>query len=343
MNKYLIIAPSWVGDMVMSQSLYRLIKSHDPKCIIDVLAPAHCAELAHFMPEINEAIISDFKHGQFSLTQRKALGKSLKSKGYTHGIVLPNSWKSALVPFFAGIKKRIGWKGEARYFLLNDIRMLDKKRYQLMIERFCALALPKRAKLPKQLPWPKFQLRGDLTIHQRFALDLDRQYIAICPGAEFGPAKKWPAHYYAEIARYLIDKGYAILLLGGTKDHECCDEIKQHFTDEPIYNFAGRTRIDEAVQLISICDHVFSNDSGLMHIACALDIPATIIYGSSSDKFTPPLSHNADSVYLDDLPCRPCFKRQCPLGHTNCLNQLTPNIIISSFENRRQKHKSFKS
>lgn len=336
MHKYLIIAPSWVGDMVMSQSLYRYLKQLDPTCIIDIAAPKHCCELAKFMPEINEAFEIGFKHGEFGFTARKQKALEFKHKGYTDAIVLPNSWKSALIPFFANIKKRTGWHGEMRFVLLNDRRKLNKVKYPLMIERFCALAHSKNEHLPPKLPCPKFSVNFDLAdaTRTKYCLTKDRPILALCPGAEFGPAKKWPSAYYTELAQYLLDQeGYQVILLGGAKDQQTTSDISKACNHHAhLFNLAGKTTLSEAIYLLASCQRVISNDSGLMHIACALNIPTLVIYGSTSDKFTPPLNALAKSVYLAELECRPCFKRECPLGHMDCMNKLLPRQIIAELE-----------
>ena len=335
MRKYLIIAPSWVGDMVMSQSLYRYLKSLHPDCLIDIAAPKHCCVLAQFMPEINQSIPLEFTHGQFSLFSRINIGKKLRANNYTHAIVLPNSWKSALIPFAAKIKRRIGWHGEERYFLLNDKRRLDKTKYPIMIERLCALAIDRRHPLQSPLPKPRFipNPNQSSTTLDEFQIQVNNKLIALCPGAEFGPAKKWPTSYYAQVAQYLLDKGHTVLLLGSSKDKESTYEIQHLYHKHPLlHNLAGQTDLYQAIHLLSSCNQVISNDSGLMHIACALNIPTLVIYGSTSDQFTPPLNHQAKSIYLKNLACRPCFKRQCPLGHMDCMNKLTPQTIIDALE-----------
>ncbi len=335
MRKYLIIAPSWVGDMVMSQSLYRYLKVLYPDCVIDIAAPKHCCELAYFMPQVNATFTLEFKHGEFGLKARKQKAKEFLNKGYTHSIVLPNSWKSALIPYFAKIKTRIGWHGEARFFLLNDRRRLDKNKYPLMIERFCALGIANKEKLIAKLPYPKFTLEQSLITQaqQKYRLAFIKPTIALCPGAEFGPAKKWPTAYYLELMQYLLNKNYQVLLLGGIKDQDTCSDISKSCNHHAyLFNLAGKTSLTDAVYLLAACEKVISNDSGLMHIACALNIPTLVIYGSTSDKFTPPLNQRAKSIYLDDLSCRPCFKRECPLGHMDCLNKLTPQKVIAALE-----------
>ena len=112
--KILVIGPSWVGDMMMSQSLYRTLKAEYPAAVIDVMAPAWCRPLLARMPEVRHAIPMPLGHGAFAFDERRRLGLALRESGYDRAYVLPNSFKSALIPYFSGIKHRIGWRGEMR-------------------------------------------------------------------------------------------------------------------------------------------------------------------------------------------------------------------------------------
>lgn len=307
--KIFVVGPSWVGDMMMSQSLYRTLKALHPAAIIDVMAPAWCRPLLEKMPEVNEAIPMPLGHGMLAIGERRRLGKQLKEKGYTHAYVLPNSFKSALVPFFADIPKRTGWRGEMRYGLLNDLRPLDKAAFPLMVERYVALAYDKQkvhqaADLPQPLLWPKLSVSEaeiTATLHQ-FSLSTQRPAIGFCPGAEFGPAKRWPHYHYAALAQKLIaEQGYQIFLFGSQKDQAVGEEIKQALSAdarEACFNLAGKTSLEQAVNLIAACKAVISNDSGLMHIAAALERPLVALYGPSSPDFTPPLSTQARVIRL---------------------------------------------
>lgn len=333
----LIIGPSWVGDMVMSQSLYTTLKQLHPKCTIDVLAPAWCKPILERMPEVNQAIEMPIGHGAFNLAKRWALGRKLKSRKYTHAYVLPNSAKSALIPLFAGIPSRTGWKGEFRYGLLNDLRR-DRKAFQYMVERYVALAYSSNDML-RQVALPNCshpQLIVDNQAQQstlkKLKLKLDRPIIGLCPGAEFGPAKRWPNHYYAEIARKLIEKGQQVWLFGGAKDREVAEYIRNALpveSQQHCYNLAGETSLIEAVDMLAACHTVVSNDSGLMHVSAAVGCNIIAIYGSSSPKYTPPLAENVEILHTD-ISCRPCFKRECPLGHLDCLNKLSPDVVMDS-------------
>jgi heptosyltransferase-2 len=326
-NKILVIAPSWVGDcMLMQPMLHRLHQRH-PGVRIDVLAPPWTEKLFHQMREINEVIANPFPHGALQLQSRRQVGRQLRDTQYDQAIVLPNSWKSALVPFFAAIPLRTGFIGEARYGLLNDARKLDKKKLPLMAERFAQLAEDPLDEISRPLPSPQLHV-GNAQRSQtlaKFGLTLDKPVAVFCPGAEYGPAKRWPPHYYAELAQHLRAQGYAVWLIGSPKDKDVADTIVA-LGNEPCRNLCGVTDLAEAIALLSCADLVISNDSGLMHIAAALDRPMIAIFGSSSPQFTPPLSDKAQVLKLD-LSCSPCFKRECPLGHFNCMIKLPPQEV----------------
>ena len=327
MAKILVISPSWVGDcMLMQPMLMRLMQRH-PGCRIDVFALPWAEKLLHAMPEVHEVIINPFAHGALQPAARYRLGKQLRTAHYDQAVMLPNSWKSALVPFFANIPLRTGFVGEMRYGLLNDARKLDKTALPLMVERFAQLAEQPRDNIPRPLPNPKLEIpqtRRDATLH-KLGLTLDKPVAVFCPGAEYGPAKRWPAAYYADIAQRLRQRGYTVWLIGSAKDKPVADEISQLAGGHCI-NLCGRTDLGDALALLSCAQLVISNDSGLMHLAAALDRPMLALFGSSSPQFTPPLSAQARVVRLD-IECSPCFERECPLGHFNCMMQLTPDIV----------------
>ncbi|MBU0938542.1 MAG: lipopolysaccharide heptosyltransferase II, partial [Gammaproteobacteria bacterium] len=224
----LIVGPSWVGDMVMAQTLFQCLKQRHPDCQIDVLAPEWSRPILERMPEVRQALSFPLGHGALELATRRRIGKSLAGQ-YDQAILLPNSMKSALVPFFAGIPKRTGWRGEFRYGLLNDVRKLDKVRYPLMIERFMALAYASDAELPTPYPRPSLQIdpvTRDAAL-AKFGLTLDRPVLALCPGAEFGESKRWPSEHYAKVAELKIREGWQVWLFGSKNDHSVGEDIRQ--------------------------------------------------------------------------------------------------------------------
>ncbi|MEN4040343.1 ADP-heptose--LPS heptosyltransferase RfaF [Serratia marcescens] len=306
--KILVIGPSWVGDMMMSQSLYRTLKAEYPSAEIDVMAPAWCRPLLTRMPEVNQALAMPLGHGALGLGERRRLGRALRANRYDRAYVLPNSFKSALVPFFADIPQRTGWRGEMRYGLLNDVRVLDKAAFPLMVQRYVALAYDKgrvqRADdLPQPLLWPQLRVSDEEIAETTSAFNLtdSRPIVGFCPGAEFGPAKRWPHYHYAALAQRLIESGYQIALFGSAKDHEAGEQIRAALQEDArdfCLNLAGKTQLEQAVILIAACRAVVSNDSGLMHVAAALNKPLIALYGPSSPDFTPPLSDKARVIRL---------------------------------------------
>lgn len=328
-EKILIVGPSWVGDMVMAQSLFMALKANNPNCQIDVLAPVWSFSLLERMPEVNHAVEMPLGHGSFGLKARFDLGKSLRESQYDQAILLPNSWKSALIPFFAKIPLRTGFIGEMRWGLLNDARKLDKTHLTMTVQRFVALASEKQA---LDYPVPKLVIdqENQKMVAEKFNLQISDKILALCPGAEYGPAKRWPANYYAQIAKQKIKQGWQVWLFGSAKDIEVAGQINKG-AENLCTDFSGKTTMAEAVDLMSLASTVVSNDSGLMHVAAALDKKVIAIYGSSDPTFTPPLNAEAKIIGLN-MQCSPCFKRECPLGHTDCLNDIKPNVIMKSID-----------
>jgi heptosyltransferase II len=328
MNKILVMGPSWVGDMVLAQSLFKQLKIEQPDCQITVAAPAWTMPLLDRMPEVSQAIALPFKHGDLALRERFQFGRSLAGQGFTQAILLTNSLKSAILPWAAKIPVRTGFKGEMRYGLVNDMRALDKSVLKKTVERFVALSLPKNAALPAQLPQPA--LRSDPThasaLLKKFNIgNTDKPVLGLCPGAEYGEAKRWPAAYYAEVANHALNQGWQVWLFGSEKDKPVTANIQQ-LTQQRCVDLAGSTKLGEAIDLMSLCHTIISNDSGLMHVAAALDKKLIAIYGSSDPKHTPPMHPDAVVEYLG-LSCSPCFERTCPLGHLNCLRQIKPDTV----------------
>ncbi len=335
-KKILIIGPSWIGDMVMAQSLFILLKQQFPDDQIHVLAPAWSRPLLARMPEVERAIDMPVGHGSLMWSVRRRIARELRAEGYSQAIVLPNSLKSALIPWLARIPLRTGWKGEMRYLLLNDLRHLDKQQYPLMVQRFDTLALSEGAVLPTSLPAPDLHAKTDRVpaLRQQFDLQANQNILALCPGAEFGPAKRWPEQHYTTVAAHQIARGWQVWLLGSEKDRPVAQAIIDGLPEQQqgqCHNLAGKTSLDEAIDLLSVVDAVVSNDSGLMHIAAALNRPLVVVYGSTSPAFTPPLN---DEVAILSIPvdCGPCFKRECPLGHLKCLVELYPERVTAALD-----------
>jgi heptosyltransferase II len=333
--------------MIMAQGLYQAIKRQQPDAKIDVLAPAWSAGILQRMPEVRNVIDMPMGHGQFGWSLRRELGRTLRGQ-YDQAFVLPNSWKSALVPWFARVPVRTGYTGEMRVGLLNDRRALNKTAVPRLVDRYRLLAYDRNqaTKLPgaingpfSALPMPALTVNPELQqqLLGRLNLSIDRPILALCPGAEFGPAKRWPADYYAQAALAHMQQGWQVWLFGSANDAATTRAITEKIAQKnpqptnPIncIDLAGKTSLAQVVDLLALARLVITNDSGLMHVAAAVGVPVVAIYGSSDPAYTPPLSTNAKVVRLG-LSCSPCFKKVCPLGHTNCLNQLKPDQVLQA-------------
>lgn len=325
--KILVIAPAWVGDTVMAQPMFELLHQRHANLALDVLAPPFTLPLLARMPQVRRAIVARFGHGELRFGERRRLARELQAEHYDQAIVLPNSLKSALIPLLAKIRVRTGFRGEMRYGLLNDLRRLDARALPKMVQRFAALALDPGAQLPQVLPSPRLtanRLNAENIIKNQ-TLKSDLPIAVFCPGAEYGPAKRWPAEHFATLAAQAERQGYAVWLIGSPKDTAIGDEIVRA-SEGACVNLCGRTTLEDAIDLIALAAVVVTNDSGLMHVAAALERPLLALYGSSSPAFTPPLAPNARIVKID-IACSPCFKRECPLGHFKCMRQLTPRQV----------------
>lgn len=319
--------------MVMAHSLFQVLARRGPDTRVDVLAPAWSRPLLERMPEVADTIELPFLHGQLGLAARWRLGSGLRGRGYEQAILLPNTFKSALVPVAAGIPLRTGWVGELRYALLNDIRRLDKQRLPMTVQRFVALGLPPDHPSPPECPQPRLRVAPELQDRALAELGLRRQarpLLALCPGAEYGPAKRWPTEYFGELAASRLAAGWAVWLFGSGKDREVCAQVAAS-AGPGCRDLSGSTSLAQAVDLLSLADAVVSNDSGLMHVAAALDRPLVALYGSSDPGFTPPLSPGARVLSLG-LECSPCFRRECPLGHLQCLRGISVQQVSQALE-----------
>lgn len=331
MAKTLIIAPNWVGDMVMSQCLYRLLKKDDANHEIHVLAPPWCLDVALRMPEVSKCIAFPGIHGKLDLLKRYRFSQQLKKENYQNAIILPNSLKSALIPWLAKIPTRIGYKGEMRYGLINDIRYLDKKKQPLMVERFASLN-PKSKKIINinEILIPK--LAADATkistTLKTYHLNQDKPILALAPSAAFGNSKCWPKANFSALANQFLEKGFHVWLMGAPSDEKRLQTINDACQQK--CQMVTKPSLQEKIDLLSISDCLVSNDSGLMHIGAALNIPVIGIYGSTTPSFTPPLGDKTKVIENNDLICRPCFKRDCPKqekDHLKCLWDITPKKV----------------
>ena len=320
MRKILVVAPNWIGDALMAQPLLARLREKLGQFRLEALAPPWVAPVVRRMPEVDEVIEADLGHGALALRARWRLGRSLRGRAYDQAIVLPNSWKSALVPFLADIPLRSGYVGESRYGLLNLLYRNREPQPQPMALHYARLSERPGQAPAEPLPEPRLSVQREAARATASRFGLAPRYAVLCPGAEYGPAKRWP--YFGELARRLAaGMNLQVALLGSAADREACAGIEA--TD-----LSGRTTLDEAIELIAGAAFVVSNDSGLMHVAAALAVPQVALFGSSSPEHTPPRSTRARVLWLKP-ECSPCFARQCPLGHFRCMTELKAERVLS--------------
>ena len=328
-GRILIVAPSWVGDAILSEPLVARLRAPHGDPILDVLSPAWCAPVYARMRGVGRIVESTIGHGRLDWAQRRTLAHTVSAQGYARAVVLPNSWKSALVPWLARIPMRTGYVGEMRWGLLNDARRLDGNALLRLVDRYAALAVPRGESAPAATaPVLVPDSANREAAVAALGLDVGRGVAILCPGAEFGPAKRWPAVHFAELALRFLDDGLAVWIVGSPNDKPVAQAIREA-AGEPgraMGDLAGRTDLGTAIDLLSLASIVVSNDSGLMHAAAAVGVPLVALFGSSSPAYTPPMSVRAKIARID-IACSPCFERECPLGHFKCMRDLAPAAV----------------
>lgn len=329
-DRILIVGPAWVGDMVMVQSLFITLKRQNQNISIDVVAPAWSAPVLARMPEVCKIIQVNLQHGKLQLAERYRIGKRLRGE-YDRAIILPRTFKSALIPYFAKIPIRTGYRGEMRYGIINDMRPLDTTLTYKAVEKYLQLGAQRsHFSQPPEIFLPKLNT-DEHKRHQilaKFAIDESESIIAFMPGAEFGPSKQWPAEYFAELATRFKQQGHSVYIFGSPNDQSMGEEIVKRANGDAI-NLCGKTTLEEVTDLLSLVKVAITNDSGLMHIAAAVGRPIVAIYGAITPEYTPPLTDTKEIHYLG-LECSPCFKKQCPFGHYNCLNGIEVDKVYAS-------------
>jgi lipopolysaccharide heptosyltransferase II len=324
----LIVPYMWIGDFVRCHSVVRLLRERFPGRPVDMLATRLCAPLVDYMPGVRQAVVEDLPRGRIALAQQAALAARLRRQSYGTALVMLRTWKSALAPFLAGIPERVGFAGEARFILLNDLRWGERKLPR-MIDRCAALALPRGAKLPAEWPQPQLKVpAADIGAwRSRHGLGGEgRPVAALAPGA-VGPAKRWTSAGYAALARALLADGFAVWVLGGPSEAALAAEI---VGDSQARNLTGHDLRDAAIALAAASVAV-SNDSGLMHVAAALGTPTVAIFGPTSPWHWSPLNPLAATVVTkSDLDCQPCHRPVCRLGHHRCMNEISAEEVLAA-------------
>lgn len=329
-DRILIVAPSWVGDAILTEPLVARLREQGAGAI-DVIAPPWCGPVYARMRGIGRIIDAPAAHGQFGLRRRRTLGVALRGERYARAYVLSNTWKSALVPWFAKIPQRIGYRGEARYGLLTEARRIDRRAMPQLAARYLALA-ESRDEHPRESPPPALapDEANRTAAIRALGLTDERPVAILCPGAEYGPAKRWPVEHFAALARRLSTDGHAVWILGSPNDAPVAAALTAALGTSPsiAIDLTGRTDLGTAIDLMSVASLVVSNDSGLMHAAAAVRAPLVALFGSSSPLYTPPLSNTARIARIE-IACSPCFERECPLGHFRCMRDLSPELVYN--------------
>jgi heptosyltransferase-2 len=327
-RRTLVISPNWIGDAVMAQPLLQFLRAQHPDRPIDILAPKWVAPVWRAMAEVDTVIEAPFRHGALQLRERWRFARDLRRRGYDAAYVLPNTLKFALIPWLAGIRRRVGYVGEMRYGLLNVLHHDDKNAPRPMVAFYAALAQPPAVSAPPSLPKPALSVPPAQisAVISQVGLSGSGMLVAFAPGAEFGSAKRWPTAHFAALAEAIrvAHPDARIILLGSAKDSRVCGEIVAHAPFAQ--NLAGVTTLDQAIALIARADAVVSNDSGLLHIASALNRPVIALYGPTDPDHAPPFSDIAASLSLR-LDCAPCRQRECPLGHHHCMQQMEAQTV----------------
>jgi heptosyltransferase II len=329
-NRSLIIAPQWLGDAVMTEPLLRRLHARGHKLTVACLP--HIAAVYRCMPLVCGVIELPFAHGRLDFGARRQLGREMSGQ-FDAAFVLPNSLKSALLPWLADIPQRIGYLGEARIGLLTHrLKNPGKGTRPAMVPFYSALSGDNDVAADRpQMQVAQAEIDAFLSAHSL----QPKGFHVFAPGSEYGSAKRWPAQHYAELAKLLIQRdGLPVVLLGSPKEAPIGAKIAQN--QPQVLNLTGKTPLPMAFAAISASKSIVSNDSGLMHVAAALDIPQVAIFGSSSPEHTPPLSDKAQVIWLKDeasyqpaLECSPCFERECKFGHTRCLNDVPPSRVAA--------------
>ena len=319
MTRSLIIAPQWIGDAVMSEPLLRRLAARGEQLAVAALpwvAPVYRA-----MPLVGEVIELPFAHGRLDWAERRRVAAGLRGR-FDTAYVLPNSLKSALIPWLARIPVRIGYAGESRFVLLNR-RLPNPAGRPPMVAFYSALA--GSSAIDGERPVLSFAPAVIKAATRGVGVE-PGAYWVFAPGAEYGPAKCWPAERYAELAHSLFAAhGQPVLLLGSGKEAALC-EIIAAAAPGACRVLAGKTSLLDAMALIAAARGVVSNDSGLMHVAAAFGVPQAAVFGSTSPEHTPPLNPRARVIWLKEalqLDCMPCFDRVCRFGHTRCLTEVS--------------------
>jgi heptosyltransferase-2 len=324
----LIIPYMWIGDFVRGHTVVRVLNERWPNRPVDLLTTSLCAPLVDYMPGVRAGIIWDLPRSRLAVARQRGLAAKLRGRGYGTALVLPRTWKSAIAPALAGIPERVGFFGEARFGLINQLRW-GEKALPRFIDKNAALALPDGAPLPSQWPVPQLRIPNEETRRWRLANNLGTTpAIALAPGS-VGASKRWT--YYGEAARLLAKRGLDVWVIGGPGEKAQAEEIVA--AGGPRVRDLTGTDLRNGILAMAAASLAISNDSGLMHIAAAIGTPTVGIFGPTSPYHWAPLNGLAATVQAKSvLPCQPCHRPVCTMNEHRCLRDIPPSDVVETVQ-----------
>jgi heptosyltransferase II len=320
----LIVPYMWIGDFVRGHTVVRVLNRRWPNRPVDLLTTSLCAPLVDYMPGVRAGVACDLPRSRLAVAQQWGLAAELRARGYGTALVLPRTWKSAIAPALAGIPERVGFFGEARFGLINQLRW-GEKALPRFIDKNAALALPDGAPLPPEWPVPQLNVPTDETGRWRLANGLGTgPAVALAPGS-VGASKRWT--YYPEAARLLAERGLDVWVVGGPGEKAQAEEIVAA-GGARVRDLTG-TNLRNGILAMAAASVAISNDSGLMHIAAAIGTPTMGIFGPTSPYHWAPLNGLAATVQTKTVvPCQPCHRPVCTMNEHRCMRDVPASDVV---------------
>ena len=324
-SRIVIRASNWLGDAVMSVPAVRAIKRGRPDARVTILTPAKLADFWKTVAEVDDVIAIESGESVF------AVARKLRAGDFEAAIIFPNSLRTALEPWLAGVPRRVGYPGHRRAWLLNQI-LRDKKtkkkepaapkhqvHHYLALAEFVGAVIEGRGS----------KVEGEAPALRPSTFGL-RPIIGLCPGAEYGPAKRWLPERFAETMRVLHERTQCEWrIFGVAKDRAVADEIAK-LAAIPVTDLVGKTTLAELIEKLRECDLLLTNDTGTMHLAACLGVPVVAIFGSTEPALTGPLG-DGHTILRRHVECSPCFLRECPIDF-RCMKALAVPEVVAAVE-----------
>ena len=323
----LIRSTNWIGDAIMTTPAVRAVRKNFPDARISILAKPWVAPVFEDSPHVDETIAYD-NSGKLGVMY---MAKRLENRRFDVAILLQNAFEAALVAYLSKIQVRVGYDRDARRLLLTHpvpctrrVRSLHQTHYYNEILRGVGL-VPDGPRLELYFSSEDRKAAGEIL--RRSNISASERIVGINPSATFGPAKQWFPERFAEVSdRLHREFSTRTLIFGGPKDKELGRRVRKTMKSEAV-DLSGRTTLKQAIALIAKCDLFITNDSGLMHVAAALNTPQIAIFGSTDHVATGPASSRS-RIVRSSAPCSPCLRRHCPLGHMDCMRQIRTGKVL---------------